>query len=310
MDELKTIGSTIALFQIYLEREKRVSSHTSSSYVRDISLFFQEYPNILSLEAASIITLPQIQSFFHKQRNSHISISTLGRKLSSLKSFFRFTKKKFDITNENIFKIKSFKLKQTLPRAVEKETFLKLARIIKTTPKKEWEGLRDEALLYLIYSTGMRISEALSLKHSSLDRRTNSITIKGKGDKERIIVLHKDILKRISQYLEKIPSEIKTEYLKNSSLPLQHMNIFLSKTGKKYTPRMFQLAISAARNSIGLSSSLTPHSMRHSFASHILENGGKIRVIQEILGHSSLKTTQKYLKVSDAALEAAYNKFH
>lgn len=306
---MRAIGSVLASFEIFLQSEKRLSRNTSSAYVTDITLFFSEL-QVDDFASVCNLTLTQIQSFFHKQKADGITLSTLARKLSALKTFFRFAKKKFDITNNEIFKIKSFKTKQSVPRSIEKETFLKLARTLRTQTKNEWEGLRDEAVLYLIYSTGMRISEALSLRHNSINRRDGSLTISGKGGKERIVILHKDILKRISQYLAKIPAEVQAEYIQNSQLPPHHADIFLSKTGRKFTPRMFQLAVANARNAVGLPDVLTPHSMRHSFASHILENGGKIRIIQEALGHSSLKTTQKYLKVSDAALESAYNRFH
>ena len=306
---MRTLGSVILAFASYLQNEKRMSKNTSSAYVSDISLFFLTL-QVETFESACDLSSVQTQLFFHKQKTDGITLTTLARKLSALKTFFHFTKKKFDITNTEIFKIKSFKTKQSIPRSIEKETFLKLARTLKTQTENEWEGLRDETVLYLIYSTGMRISEALSLKHNSINRRDGSVTITGKGQKQRVAILHKDILKRISQYLAKVPSEVQAEYARNYQLPPHHADIFLSKTGRKFTPRMFQFALANARNAIGLPATLTPHSMRHSFASHILENGGKIRVIQEALGHTSLKTTQKYLKVSDAALESAYNKFH
>ena len=156
----------------------------------------------------------------------------------------------------------------------------------------------------------MRISEALSLNHSSISRNDLSVRIIGKGEKERIVTIHKTVLEKISQYLAKIPKDTTEHFTQVTKTPRNKTPIFLSKTGKKFTPRMFQEVISNARNVMGLSKSFTPHALRHSFATHILENGGDIKVIQEILGHSSLKTTQKYLKVSNSVLESAYNKFH
>lgn len=302
------IGNIISQYKNFLEG-KRLSENTVSSYISDSSLFFEFFGNINSLQEISQITLPQIQEYLQKQKLEGMALSSLSRRLSALKSFFKFTKKKFQITNENIFKVKNIKIKQTLPRAIDENIFPKIIKIIKES-SPNWEGIRNEAICYLIYGTGMRISEALSLTHSSISRIDSSVRIIGKGKKERIVFIHKKILEKISQYLTNIPQEITLEFLNKTKIPQNKMPIFLSKTGKKFTPRMFQQIIANARNIIGLSSSFTPHALRHSFATHILENGGDIKIIQELLGHSSLKTTQKYLKVSNTALENAYNKFH
>jgi integrase/recombinase XerC len=304
-----SLGKIIAAYEIFLEKEKRFSGNTVSSYVSDIRLFLEHFPLVQDFNQMCEISALQIQSFLQKQKLNGIEISTLARKLSALKSFFQFTKKRFDATNPNIFKIKNLKVKQTLPRAIDEEVFPKLVRTLKSQ-NEGWEGLRNEALAYLIYSTGMRISEALSLTHSSVNRSSNSVVIHGKGGKERIVVIHKIVLERISKYLQELPKETLEHFTKTTKTPLHKTPIFLSTTGRKYTPRMFQFALANARNILGLSKTLTPHALRHSFATHILENGGDIKVIQEILGHSSLKTTQKYLKVSNNTLENAYNKYH
>ncbi|MFT4967682.1 MAG: integrase/recombinase XerC [Candidatus Deianiraeaceae bacterium] len=306
---MKSIESAIVAYRLYLEQERRLSPNTSSAYISDIKCFFQYLDNILTLEQASNITQTQVQSFLHYHKSNNKQLSTLARKLSTVKSFFEFIHKRFSLPKQEILNIQHIKIKQTLPRPIEKGSFTKLTKILKEQSPK-WEGIRNEALAYLIYSTGMRISEALSLTHHSINRRNNSIVITGKGGKERIVVIHKEVLKKISSYLGKLPKEILTSYTQSTNTPTHKMPIFLSTTGKQFTPRMFQLAIEKARNALGLTSSLTPHALRHSFASHILENGGDIRIIQEILGHSSLKTTQKYLKINNNALENAYNKFH
>ncbi len=288
---------------------KRLSKNTIVAYESDLKIFFQHFAGT-NEESIYTITQSQIQQFLHKQKSDGMELSTIARKLSALKSFFKFTQKKFGKTNAGIFKIRNIKIKQTLPRAIEQDTFPKLTQIVREVEALEWEGLRNEALCYLIYSTGMRISEALSLNHSSISRSDLSVRIMGKGEKERIITIHKTVFEKLSRYITKIPKDITTAHTTQSKIPMHKMPIFLSKTGKKFTPRMFQEIIAHARNVLGLPKSLTPHALRHSFATHILENGGDIKVIQEILGHSSLKTTQKYLKVSNSVLENAYNKFH
>ena len=301
------LAKELVQFRLFLE-SRRLSKNTVSAYESDINIFLQHFTN-LKEELIYEITQVQIQQFLQKQKFEGMELSTIARKLSALKSFFKFTQKKFGKTNIGIFKIRNIKIKQTLPRAIDQEIFPKLTKIVRES-SPDWEGIRNEALCYLIYSTGMRISEALSLNHSSIGRNDSSVRIVGKGEKERIVIIHKKVLEKISQYLAKMPKEITTKFVEETKTPLNKIPIFLSKTGRKLTPRMFQEVISNARNAIGLPQSFTPHALRHSFATHILENGGDIKIIQEILGHSSLKTTQKYLKVSNNALENSYNKFH
>jgi site-specific recombinase XerD len=301
------LSKELIQFRIFLE-SKRLSRNTISAYESDINIFFQHFAN-LNEESIYSITQSQIQAFLQKQKTEGMELSTIARKLSALKSFFKFTQKKFGKTNLAISKIRNIKIKQTHPRAIEQDIFPKLTKIVRES-SPDWEGIRNEALCCLIYSTGMRISEALSLNHSSISRNDFSVRIIGKGEKERIVTIHKTVVEKISQYLAKIPKETTEHFTQATKTPRNKTPIFLSKTGKKFTPRMFQEVISNARNVMGLSKSLTPHALRHSFATHILENGGDIKVIQEILGHSSLKTTQKYLKVSNSVLESAYNKFH
>ncbi len=301
------LGKELVQFRLFLE-SKRLSKNTVSAYESDLNIFLQHFAN-LNEESIYTITQSQIQQFLQKQKSDGMELSTIARKLSALKSFFKFTQKKFGKTNIGISKIRNIKIKQTLPRAIEQDIFPKLTKIVRES-SPDWEGIRNEALCYLIYSTGMRISEALSLNHSSISRNDLSVRIIGKGEKERIVTIHKTVLEKISQYLAKIPKDTTEHFTQTTKIPRNKTPIFLSKTGKKLTPRMFQEVISNARNVMGLSKSFTPHALRHSFATHILENGGDIKIIQEILGHSSLKTTQKYLKVSNSVLESAYNKFH
>ncbi len=288
---------------------KRLSKNTILAYESDINIFLEYFAGTNHLSIYEI-TQSQIQEFLHRQKSDGMELSTIARKLSALKSFFKFTQKKFSKTNAGILKIRNIKIKQTLPRSIDHDIFPRLTKIVRESSPVDWEGLRNEALCYLIYSTGMRISEALSLTLSSISKSDFSVRIIGKGEKERIVALHKTVVEKISRYLAKLPKTMTQSYSDTTKTPMHKVPIFLSTTGKKFTPRMFQEIIANARNVMGLSKSFTPHALRHSFATHILENGGDIKVIQEILGHSSLKTTQKYLKVSNSALESAYNKFH
>lgn len=306
---MRHIGATLAAFELFLQNEKRFSKKTVESYLSDVRLFFDATPAVHYVEEAVKLNKTYIMSFLQRQKSSGVALSTLSRKLSALKSFYAFVHKKYSLINTEITKVKSLKIPQTLPRAMEENAFSKLTKQLRTQ-HQTWEGLRNEAIAYLIYSTGMRISEALSLTHSSIARQSSSVTIKGKGSKERIITIHAEVMRKISQYLAKMPVEILPAYCEKSGKKPYNAPIFLSKTAKPFTPRMFQLALQQARTATSLPKTLTPHALRHSFATHILQNGGDIKIIQEILGHSSLKTTQKYLKVTDSVLESAYKKFH
>ena len=236
------------------------------------------------------------RSWLSHRTFSGLSARTNARALSSVKSLFKFLEKKYGIFNEIVFKVKTPKFKKTLPKNVNKNNVFKMVQCIKEFSKNEWERKRDVVLFLLLYCCGLRISEALSLKNSDFISK-DKIKVLGKGKKERILYILPLVVDLIEDYKKICP------YNTNKML-------FLSKTGKKYSATVFEKLIQNVRIGLNLPDNITPHSLRHSFATELLSGGADLRVIQELLGHSSLRTTQIYTHVDIDNILKVYSSCH
>jgi integrase/recombinase XerC len=216
-----------------------------------------------------------------------------ARALSSVRSFFKFLEEKYKIFNEIVFKIKAPKLQKSLPRNVSENNVLKILDCIKYYRKNDWEVKRDMALLTLIYCCGLRISEAINLTEKNFVQK-DKIKALGKGKKERILYVLPVGLELLAIYKKSCPYDT-------------GVFIFYGNRGKKYQAPIFQKLIQNIRNFLNLNNSITPHAFRHSFATELLSNGADLRVIQELLGHKSLKTTQIYTHIDSQRMVEEYN---
>jgi len=292
--------SYIEKFFNYLKVEKKYSINTITSYQSDIFYFLDFLFKVKEQEINKNILENLAVSDFRGWLSSRIGVhinSSNARAISALRSFLRFLKRHQLINNCEIEKIKTPKIPKTLPKAVDK---IDIDSIIERISKKEklssWHAKRDIALLYLIYGCGLRISEALSLKRKDFDNN-DFIVISGKGGKQRMVPVLEIVKKKINEYLEIIP--FKTD---------KNTNIFIGNRGGPYLARVFSRLIVGIRTELNLSDKITPHAFRHSFATHLLESGGDLRTIQELLGHSSLSTTQRYTKIDKNRLLSQYHK--
>ncbi len=326
-------------FLVYLASEKRCSDHTIVSYHTDIFYFFsflknaglprfarndgvgsfEQKPQISSLrgacEASDVaiqkgqlvtkstlekLTIQDFRSWLVFRKEQNFSNASTARAVSCLRSLFKFFNRHKIIANKEIENIKSPKLGKPIPKAVDKVDIDSVMNLIGEFSNKsslgDWLQKRDLALLTLIYGSGLRISEALSLTKNHLNNN-GVVVITGKGNKQRMVPILPIIEKRINEYLAALPHKI------NNNEP-----IFLGLRGKKYQAAMFEKLIQNIREYLGLPDTVTPHSFRHSFATHLLESGGDLRTIQELLGHSSLSTTQRYTKIDKKRLLEVYNK--
>ncbi len=296
-DEIKKV---IDSFLLYLSSEKRCSNHTIISYKNDIFYFFsflQNHTNsLISKSTLTNLTLRDFRSWLAHRHNQDFSNSSTARAISCLRSLFKFLNRHKIITNSAIENLKTPKLGRPIPKSVDKIDIDSIVSLVGEFSKEEWIKKRDLALLTLIYGTGLRISEALSITKNHLDNN-GVIIITGKGNKQRMVPVLPIIKKRIDEYLSLLPHKIHNDE-----------PIFLGLRGKKYQPAMFEKLIQNIREYLNLPDTVTPHSFRHSFATHLLEGGGDLRTIQELLGHSSLSTTQRYTKVDKNRLLEVYNK--
>ena len=287
-------------FYRYLLYEKNYSSKTIISYKHDIDDFIHFTINILekNINKDTFITLEHrdFRSWLSHRSFTGLSARTNARALSSIKSLFKFLEKKYNIFNEIIFKVKTPKFKKSLPKNVNKNNIFKMIQCIKDFNKNEWEVKRDVALFLLLYCCGLRISEGLNLTTTSFIDN-NRIKVLGKGKKERILYILPVVIDLIEDYKKICP------YNTNNIL-------FVSKTGKKYSATTFEKLIQNVRVGLNLPDNITPHSLRHSFATELLSGGADLRVIQELLGHSSLRTTQIYTHVNIDNMLKVYGDCH
>jgi integrase/recombinase XerC len=219
--------------------------------------------------------------------------------MSAIKSFFKYLAKHKKIKNEVIGLMRNPKAKKGLPRAIDIDNIDKILDTIRDMHKEEWQSKRDIALCFLIYGCGLRISEALGLKRGDFFGTREVVAIKGKGGKVRHVPLLPIVIGKMEDYLGDCPYPV---------LPEDYL--FKSATGLKYSATLFQKLVRDIRKMLDLSASITPHAFRHSFATHLLSNGADLRSIQELLGHSSLSTTQVYTKVDKDRLLSVYKNVH
>ncbi|WP_341791948.1 tyrosine recombinase XerC [Rickettsia endosymbiont of Gonocerus acuteangulatus] len=292
----------IIKWQKYLSLQKNYSNHTLISYNNDLKHFleFINYYNsdIVTMDYIKAADIRLMRSWLAKRKCDNFVTSSIARGLSAIKNFYKFLEKTAELHNHVVFSIKSPKKSKLLTKALSEEEVNISLDHIEEYGNSRWIEVRNKALLVLIYASGLRISEALSITKLHL-QNLEFIKIMGKGGKERVIPWLAIARNLITEYLEKLPYELKDDE-----------PIFRGKQGKKLQPPVFNRELIKLKRFYGLPEHLSAHSFRHSFASHLLENGADLRSIQELLGHKSLSTTQSYTKTSIKHLETAYVTAH
>lgn len=284
-----------------LEYRKGYSKHTLSSYARDVREFLHfttmhhgETPHIQTLAK---LKLSDFRAWLSARSAREMNASSSARAVSAVKQWFRFLERQYELPQSAIHQLKAPKLGARLPKALSENQSRDALEAISELHDEPWLAARDKALLLLIYATGLRISEALSL---TVDDTTKaSLTIVGKGNKERVVPILPQVTVALKEYAEICP------FPKHSDRAL-----FLGEQGKPLQAGVFQKQLRKLRNWLDLPASTTPHAFRHSFATHLLGGGADLRSIQELLGHVSLSTTQRYTAVDKTRLLNAYQNAH
>ena len=304
-DQKNNISSILLEWISYLKFEKNVSENTIYSYKSDMASFFEFIGNHFGVEIniseLQKITLKDIRSWMFWRKTNGYAHSSTSRSLAGIKNFFKFLYKYKNIDIKIIFSVKNPKKFHSIPKALdiqEAEFAIKNAGIFAA---QEWIKLRNQALILLIYASGMRISEALSITKEQIIEveKTKTLRIIGKGNKERIIPILDIAIQNIKSYLKMMPISLEDKDM-----------IFRGIRGGVLNRRDASRDLLKIRRILGLPEHLTPHAFRHSFATHLLENGADLRSIQELLGHSSISTTQAYTKVNANKLLTTYKKAH
>ena len=298
------LAQAIAAWRDWLAAEKRVSDHTLDAYSRDVAGFLNFQTSHLGAapQMSDIIDLraSDFRAYLALRSQQGLSKTSIARLMSTLRGLYRFFDRHGYGANAAVAAMRAPKPPKSIPKALSAQDALDAMDSITQLSTEPWVGLRDKAVLLILYGCGLRISEALDLNGDDLPGRDNPVlVITGKGNKQRIVPLLPMVLDAIETYQAACPYKGRREE------PL-----FVGVRGKRLNASIVQGRMRELQGLLGLSASATPHALRHSFATHLLGQGGDLRTIQELLGHASLSTTQRYTDVDAERLLSVYRGAH
>ena len=278
-------------YLLFLKTEKKLGDNTINSYMLDLEDFFKTFNG--SIESC---TKKDILAYISSING--LEVSTVNRHISSLKSFFNY------LVDESIIKVSPMEEVSSLKKTKKLPKYLSISevdKLLNISLNSEFD-YRNKAMLELMYGTGLRVSELVSIEYSNIDFENSIIRVNGKGKKERIIPLGEVA----SYYLKIYLSDYRSKLLKRNT----YNQVFLNNHGKPITRQGFNYILENIRELTGITKEITPHVLRHSFATHLLEGGADIRSIQEMLGHENISTTNIYTEVVNDVLRSNYEMYH
>lgn len=282
-------------FLQFLSNEKNASDHTVKNYLIDL----REFTGALEKKPISNITYLDIRSFLAVLKNRSYSKSTIARKLACLRSFFKYLVREQVLQTNPAATIATPKREKRLPRFLEPT---EITNLLEAPSKNTWEEKRDRAILETLYSSGLRVSELVGLNHDDVDFFSGLVRVRGKGKKERIVPVGNIAAKAIQEYMAmKAPRE-------NDGSGKRAL--YVNRSGGRLTDRSVRRMILKYARRIALRKEVSPHMLRHSFATHMLDRGADLRSVQELLGHENLSTTQIYTHVTTKRLKEVYDSAH
>ena len=299
MNNLNKLTEQVEDYLRFSQIERGLSANTITAYKQDLSSFinFLQKENLTSWPTKAI----DIDAFLAEQRDQKKATSSISRLISSLRKFYQWLVRQNIQKLNPMLEIDSPKKRRPLPVAL---TTVEVTDLLKQPDIKKKLGLRDRALLETLYATGIRVSELINLKFTDLHEELKLVKVFGKGSKERLIPISKVALSWIDSYKEKVRDPLILKVGKNTDF------IFLNSRGGSLTRQAVWQIIKHYCKLAGIQKNVTPHTLRHTFATHLLENGADLRVVQEILGHSDISTTQIYTNLSQKHIIQVYEKTH
>ncbi len=293
------IESLTDSFCNYLKFEKRYSPHTVLAYQRDLTdwqLYLQEQVGVFLLNEVKPV---MIRSWLASLKDKGVTARSLVRKISTLKSFYKYLLKSGQVDASPMAQVTTPKMGSRLPAFIKEEEALQLGQLLATTAE-DWKGLNTKMLVSLFYTTGMRLSELIQLRESQIDLPRAQLKVLGKGKKERILPLTKEMVELIGSYREQ----------KKRQFDSDQDWLLLTEAGKKLYPRYAWALVNKVLGEATTVQQKSPHVLRHSFATHLLNNGADLNAVKELLGHSSLAATQVYTHNTIDKLRAVHRKAH
>lgn len=282
----------------YLAVDRGLAKNTLESYGRDLRQF-QTYLQNGKFEDIKDSSRTTIVDYLNSLKSQGKAVSTISRNIAALKSFYQYLVKENYLEHDPAEKLETPKLEKKLPKIL---TIAEVEELLKQPNVRLSVGLRDKAMLELLYATGIRVSEIIALNISDVNLDMGYVKCYGKGSKERIVPLGSIAVKSVHEYINKGRSKIVRTY--------EEPALFLNHHGNRLTRQGFWKIIKKYASQANIVKEITPHTLRHSFATHLLENGADLRSVQEMLGHADISTTQIYTQVTKNPLKEVYDKTH
>ncbi len=293
--------STYTVIQPFLDHlrfEKRYSQHTLISYQTDLEQFFAYLASQFDSPDLPAISAMFIRSWLAEMKEEGMESRSLNRKISALKSFFKYQLKMGVIQQSPMTTIVSPKVSKRLPVFVEEKDMHTLFDYVEFSD--DWKGRTEKLVLQLFYSTGMRLSELIGLKENQLDGSLRQLKVLGKGNKERILPLSPELVQLLKAYIQDKPDKQEEK----------HQRLFVNEKGKPLQPRQVYSFVKQHLATVTTVTKKSPHILRHSFATHLMNNGADLNAVKELLGHSSLAATQVYTHNTIEKLKEVFKKAH
>jgi integrase/recombinase XerC len=299
MQQIGAIEGQIKSFLDHLKFERRLSLHTQTAYGKDLHDWAQYLAQEMNVDLITQVNPSFIRSWLASIREAGVTPRSIIRKISTLKSFYKFLLRGGVVLTNPMTQITAPKMGKSLPVFIKEDEAIALGDLVAAS-SEDWKGMNTRLLVTLFYYTGMRLSELINLKDQQVELNRAQLKVLGKGNKERILPLHKDLIQLIQAYVQK----------RNERFENREPFLLLTDKGKKMYPRYaWQLVnqILAAATTVQKKS---PHVLRHSFATHLLNNGADLNAVKELLGHSSLAATQVYTHNTIEKLKEVHKKAH
>ena len=284
----------------FLTVEKGLAKNTLESYSRDLRSYLGYVKNVEQLKGWNEVRRTNILHFLAHLKDAGKSSKTVARHIASIRSFHQFLLREKFAEQDPSVHVESPKPERSLPKVLSME---EVEALLETPASGDPFGLRDKAMLELLYATGMRVSELISLEVSDVHAAMGFVRCTGKGNKERIIPIGRTALKAVEKYLYEGRAKLVSKKHRTDAL-------FLNHHGNNLTRQGFWKILKKLSKEARIEKELTPHTLRHSFATHLLMNGADLRAVQEMLGHADISTTQIYTHVTNVRLKEVYTKFH